>query len=56
MLLKEFKDTYNGAAIELEEFAAIALTVDELRQEASNFLQAKAHFEDMLEIYNVEVG
>ena len=59
MLLEEFKEHYDGAPLELYEFAEKASDVEDaedLQEAAEQFLFAKRTFERMLEEYEIEVG
>ena len=60
MTLKaDFVEDMNGAPLELQEFAELAILVtdcEDLRGAAERYLEAKSEFEQALKQHNVEVG
>ena len=58
MELEKFIDDFDGAALDMEEFAEVASTITdcpELANAAEKYLDALAEFEAMLEQY-IELG
>lgn len=57
--LEEFREDFDGAALELEEYAEGAIEIedcDDLAAKAQAYLDAKQEFETALESYGIEVG
>lgn len=57
--LEEFRDDFDGAALDLEEYAEGAIEIedcDDLAIKAQAFLDAKEEFKSALESHGIEVG
>lgn len=57
--LEEFRDDFDGAPLELKDFAEGAIEIedcDDLASKAQAFLDAKEEFESALESHGIEVG